>query len=137
LTNQAKQRNRARCEACGDIIESTYRHDFKMCKGGHIFVDGGQEYLRCGFDIPSNFTRLYDDGREENLGVEQNPPSEEYSDTEILNEVEDVLPLLESDPIETTIAEAMTSLKDRLAGVNSKTAYQQRVFELLKRGSAE
>lgn len=40
--------NKAKCKLCGDIIESTYRHDFKYCKCGEIFVDGGSDYLRRG-----------------------------------------------------------------------------------------
>lgn len=31
---------------CGDIIESEYTHDFKMCKCGAVGVDGGHDYLR-------------------------------------------------------------------------------------------
>ena len=41
-------RNMAQCKLCGDIIESTHVHDFKFCKCGAIFVDGGKEYLRRG-----------------------------------------------------------------------------------------
>lgn len=41
-------RNRAQCLKCGDIIESTYRHDFVGCSCGAIFVDGGTDYLRRG-----------------------------------------------------------------------------------------
>lgn len=41
--------NKIRCKKCGDIIESTYRHDFKDCKCGAVSVDGGKDYLRrCG-----------------------------------------------------------------------------------------
>lgn len=41
--------NRIRCKKCGDVIESTYRHDFKDCKCGAVAVDGGTDYLRrCG-----------------------------------------------------------------------------------------
>lgn len=41
--------NKIRCKKCGDIIESTYRHDFKFCKCGAVVVDGGHGYLRrCG-----------------------------------------------------------------------------------------
>ena len=41
--------NKIRCKKCGDIIESTYRHDFKFCKCGALGVDGGKDYLRrCG-----------------------------------------------------------------------------------------
>lgn len=38
--------NKIRCKKCGDIIESTYTHDFKTCKCGAVSVDGGTEYLR-------------------------------------------------------------------------------------------
>ena len=37
-----------KCKKCGDIIESKYRHDFKECKCGSIFIDGGQDYCRIG-----------------------------------------------------------------------------------------
>lgn len=40
--------NRIRCKKCGDVIESTYRHDFKDCKCGAVAVDGGKDYLRRG-----------------------------------------------------------------------------------------
>jgi len=41
-------RNMAKCKLCGDVIESTFRHDFVRCKCGAIFVDGGKDYLRRG-----------------------------------------------------------------------------------------
>lgn len=40
--------NRARCKKCGDIIESKSVHDFKQCKCGAIFTDGGKDYIRRG-----------------------------------------------------------------------------------------
>lgn len=41
--------NMIRCKKCGDVIESTYRHDFKFCKCGAVAADGGKDYLRrCG-----------------------------------------------------------------------------------------
>lgn len=42
-------RNRIRCKTCDDIIESKYGHDFKYCKCGKVFVDGGLEYCRYGY----------------------------------------------------------------------------------------
>ena len=39
-------RNAIRCKLCGDIIESTHRHDFKWCKCGKVAVDGGTAYLK-------------------------------------------------------------------------------------------
>lgn len=41
--------NKIKCKKCGDVIESTYGHDFKYCKCGAIFVDGGLEYSRYGW----------------------------------------------------------------------------------------
>lgn len=38
--------NRIKCKMCGDVIESTYIHDFKMCKCRAVAVDGGHGYLK-------------------------------------------------------------------------------------------
>jgi hypothetical protein len=43
--------NKARCRKCNDIIESVYRHDFKFCSCGSIFVDGGKDYIRRGGNL--------------------------------------------------------------------------------------
>ncbi len=37
-----------RCGYCLEEITSTYRHDWKRCKCGKSFIDGGSEYTRCG-----------------------------------------------------------------------------------------
>lgn len=37
-----------RCKLCGDIVQSMYRHDWKSCKCGEIFIDGGSAYTRLG-----------------------------------------------------------------------------------------
>ena len=42
-------RNIIKCNHCGDVIESISVHDFKQCKCGKVFVDGGKEYLRRGY----------------------------------------------------------------------------------------
>ena len=47
--------NKARCKLCGDIIESTHRHDFRSCSCGEIYVDGGRAYLR---RLARNFDNL-------------------------------------------------------------------------------
>lgn len=40
---------RIRCKKCLEVLESRYRHDFKMCKCiNQAFVDGGDDYCRCG-----------------------------------------------------------------------------------------
>lgn len=52
-------RNMIKCNLCGDIIESTYRHDFVSCKCGSCSVDGGKDYLRRGFiHSKDDFTEL-------------------------------------------------------------------------------
>ena len=40
--------SKAQCLDCFDIIESKHRHDFVKCKCGTSFLDGGDEYIRCG-----------------------------------------------------------------------------------------
>lgn len=40
--------NRARCDECGDVIESRHRHDFVSCTCGTLYVDGGLSYTRRG-----------------------------------------------------------------------------------------
>ena len=44
-------KNVAKCNKCGDIIESTHRHDFKWCSCRSIFVDGGLDYIRRGGEL--------------------------------------------------------------------------------------
>lgn len=41
---------RIRCRKCGDIWQSKYRHDFKMCRCGSCYIDGGDDYCRVGGD---------------------------------------------------------------------------------------
>jgi hypothetical protein len=42
-------RSRAMCLDCTDVIESRCVHEFVRCKCGHIFLDGGLEYVRYGY----------------------------------------------------------------------------------------
>ena len=42
-------KNAIQCKICGDIIESTYRHEYVQCKCGACTVDGGHNYLRRSF----------------------------------------------------------------------------------------
>lgn len=42
-------KNSIQCKLCGDIIESTYRHDFVECSCRSCYVDGGLDYQRIGF----------------------------------------------------------------------------------------
>ena len=52
-------RNRIKCNTCGDIIESTYTHDFVSCSCGRVSVDGGKDYLRrCFKESQEDYTDL-------------------------------------------------------------------------------
>lgn len=51
-------KNAIKCNRCGDVIESKHRHDFKRCKCGTVFVDGGLDYSRRGYEKPEDFTDL-------------------------------------------------------------------------------
>lgn len=57
-TREVVVTNKAQCRLCGDIIESTYRHDFKSCKCGEISVDGGKDYLKRCFKNYGNIIEL-------------------------------------------------------------------------------
>jgi tRNA(Ile2) C34 agmatinyltransferase TiaS len=50
--------NKAQCKLCKDIIESKHRHDFKWCKCGQMYIDGGKEYLRRGAKDLDNIIEL-------------------------------------------------------------------------------
>jgi hypothetical protein len=39
-----------KCAQCGTVIQSMHRHDWVQCQCKAIFVDGGEDYLRMGFD---------------------------------------------------------------------------------------
>ena len=60
------RRNAIRCNHCGDVIESTYRHDFKTCSCGRVSVDGGHDYAKRCFLEYGDFTDLsvYDEGED-------------------------------------------------------------------------
>ena len=38
-----------KCKKCGDIIVSKSVHDFRTCKCGACYIDGGFDYTRIGF----------------------------------------------------------------------------------------
>ena len=39
-------KNAIQCKLCGEVIESTYGHQYVLCKCGACAVDGGHDYLR-------------------------------------------------------------------------------------------
>lgn len=50
--------NRAKCLACGDVIESTYTHEFVICSCGNLSVDGGHDYLKRSVKDDSKYEEL-------------------------------------------------------------------------------
>jgi hypothetical protein len=38
-----------RCPTCGDTIYSRARHDLRSCTCGEIYIDGGFDYIRIGW----------------------------------------------------------------------------------------
>lgn len=57
-------KNAVRCNLCGDVIESTHRHDFKTCSCGRVSVDGGLDYIRRVSRSRDDFTELSEFGEE-------------------------------------------------------------------------
>ena len=51
-------KNVIQCKLCGDIIESTDRHQYVVCKCGSCAVDGGHDYLRRSFRDKDCYTDL-------------------------------------------------------------------------------
>ena len=41
---------KATCLLCNNTIQSQHRHDFKWCSCKNIFVDGGEDYFRFGYN---------------------------------------------------------------------------------------
>ena len=61
------------CKLCNDIIFSEYTHDFKQCKCGDTFVDGGYLYFRYGGSIRPILVNRDEEG---NLTFENHPTEE-------------------------------------------------------------
>lgn len=52
-------RNAIRCNLCGNVIESEYRHDMRWCECGAVAVDGGRSYLKRSFvNSPKDYTEM-------------------------------------------------------------------------------
>ena len=51
-------KNCIQCKICGDIIESTYCHDYVRCSCGACAVDGGHDYLRRCFKTADCYTEM-------------------------------------------------------------------------------
>lgn len=44
-----------KCKYCQTIIESEHVHDLVFCNCERIFIDGGDEYTRIGFQEPEDY----------------------------------------------------------------------------------
>jgi ribosomal protein L37AE/L43A len=42
--------NAIKCPKCKDIVYSRAGHDFRECSCGGVFIDGGFDYVRMGFE---------------------------------------------------------------------------------------
>jgi len=51
-------KNSIMCNRCGDTITSKHRHDFVKCSCGTVAADGGMDYLKRSFNVPSDYTDL-------------------------------------------------------------------------------
>ncbi|SUP41112.1 DUF7695 domain-containing protein [Veillonella criceti] len=52
--------NKIKCKFCGDVIESTFMHDYKTCSCQRVAVDGVHEYLRRCFVEEDDYIELSD-----------------------------------------------------------------------------
>ena len=50
--------NKAKCNKCGDIIESMYRTHYVTCSCGNLSVDGGKDYIRRGFMNETDYIEM-------------------------------------------------------------------------------
>ncbi len=46
------------CPKCADVIWSRSTHDFKYCKCGAVYVDGGRDYLKRGGDVMPKVVKI-------------------------------------------------------------------------------
>lgn len=58
ITVQRIVSNKIQCCHCGDILESTWTHDVKLCSCKTVAVDGGLEYLHRSFKQKGDYIEL-------------------------------------------------------------------------------
>jgi hypothetical protein len=64
MAKKLRKHTGVECRMCGDRIFSEYTHDFKYCKCGETFVDGGYSYMRYGGNIMPNYVERDENGNE-------------------------------------------------------------------------
>lgn len=78
--------SKIKCLACGMVLESIFRHNWVSCGcENETFVDGGQDYLRCG-GVDLTLIEVLKDPQEKD-GVVRDCTSE--ASTEVIIWVED------------------------------------------------
>ena len=95
--------NKIRCLWCGEVLESFSVHDFKRCRCGKCFTDGGLEYLHRGFegdkpeDIYEDLSVYYDPetkrsvtAKEANVKDIPQPPKENKEDPSPTTDIPEV-----------------------------------------------
>jgi len=55
MDSQAILQNSVLCLSCGDVIQSTHRHDYQTCSCRDVSVDGGYSYLKRSYAGPDSF----------------------------------------------------------------------------------
>lgn len=76
--------SRLRCGVCSTVLESKHVHDFVRCGcSNRTFLDGGDDYIRCGgMDLTQLFV-IRDDGTEYSItGLKQDAEKKEQEDDE-------------------------------------------------------
>lgn len=80
-----------KCPACGDIIFSRARHDFRYCTCKEVYIDGGFDYNKIGFHtkqpifiiikVDQTKKELYDDwnSRKDKFGLIKKSENEQVN----------------------------------------------------------
>ena len=58
LNERKKRKWGVECPECKERLFSWHRHDFHYCKGNHVFIDGGYDYLRFSWTKDGRKPRL-------------------------------------------------------------------------------
>jgi hypothetical protein len=58
VVNYKKKALILQCTNCKDVIQSQYRRHFAACHCGQVYTDGGDDYVRVGFDPGAEFVVL-------------------------------------------------------------------------------
>ena len=114
-------KNSVQCLKCQEIIVSTYRHDFKYCKCGAVFIDGGLDYLRYGGNS-GEFKTLFEYARKSSL-----PPKPKPRDWTTCQEIEYYNRVIEiTKPSPKTPQEQIEELRQEVNRLKKKSAQQQK-----------